>query len=155
MTNKYETSVQEHLHRKDDKITEAEYVYEEKLGKGKTREHRIHIKRSDFDRVGAANKKSILSFEDFLTVVRPFLMAEEAEKDIPEAFGILDTDNSNTIDINELAVFMPVIVPESNSFMLLRHFQTADKNSDYKLSFEEFTDFIKKGVIRDLALKRL
>jgi Ca2+-binding EF-hand superfamily protein len=36
--------------------------------------------------------------------------------DISEAFQLLDTDNSETIDINELAVFMPAIVPDSNRY---------------------------------------
>ncbi|CAF4443867.1 unnamed protein product, partial [Rotaria sp. Silwood2] len=54
----------------------------------------------------------------------------------------------------ELASFMPAIIPNSNSYMLLRYFQPADTNNDYKLNLDEFTAFIKKEVIRDLALGR-
>lgn len=155
MSDKSSIPVQEFLHQKGDKVTEAEYVYEENQGNGKKRQHRVHVKRNEFEDIAATNKKMSLSFDDFITVVRPFLMGDQADKDIPEAFHLLDADSSGFIDIAELAVFMPAIVPGSNQYMLLRHFQVADTNKDYKLSFEEFTEFIKKGVIRDLALGRL
>lgn len=155
MASKSSTSVQEFLHRKGDQVTEAEYVYEEHLDKGKKHQHRVHVKRENFEDLAVANKKTALSFDDFMTVVRLFLMGEYADNDIIEAFRLLDADNSGTIDIAELAVFMPAIVPGSNQYMLLRYFQPADTNKDYKLSLEEFTEFVKKGVIRDLALGRL
>ncbi|CAF4565868.1 unnamed protein product [Rotaria sp. Silwood2] len=81
-------------------------------------------------------------------------MGHQAAEDIPEAFRLLDMDNSESIDIGELASFMPAIIPNSNSYMLLRYFQPADTNNDYKLNLDEFTAFIKKEVIRDLALGR-
>ena len=146
--------VQEFMHKKDDIVTEVEYVYEE-IKDGKKRHERIHVKRENFERLSAELKKTSLSFEDFMIVVRPFFLGEEATKNIPEAFNLLDADQSGTIDIAELALFMPAIIPGSNQYMMLRYFQAADKNKDYKLSFEEFTDFIKKGYVRDLALKRL
>lgn len=147
-------SVHEFVHKKDDIVTEVEYVYEE-IQDGKKRHHRIHVKRENFERLSAELKKTSLSFEDFTIVVRPFFLGEEATKNIPEAFHLLDADQSGTIDIAELALFMPAIIPGSNQYMMLRYFQAADKNKDYQLSFEEFTDFIKKGYIRDLALGRL
>jgi len=155
MDDKYSTRVREILHRKGGQITEAEYVYTESHGNGKTRQHRVSVKREEFERLAATIKKPALPFDSFTKVVRPFLMGNHAAEDIPEAFRLLDTDNSDTIDIAELAVFMPAIVPDSNSYMLLRHFQKADTNNDYRLSLDEFTAFIKKGIVRDLALGRL
>jgi Ca2+-binding EF-hand superfamily protein len=155
MTDKYPTRVNEFLHRKGDYITEAEYVYDEIHPNRTKRQYRVHVRREEFERIAATLKKPTLTFESFTKVVRPFLMGFEAVKDIPEAFQLLDADNSDTIDINELAVFMPAIVPDSNPYMLLRYFEKADTNSDYKLSLEEFTAFVEKGVIRDLALGRL
>ncbi|CAF1372701.1 unnamed protein product [Adineta ricciae] len=145
------------LHRINfgDQITEAEYVYDEILGKGKVNQKRVHVRREVFEQIAATIKKETLPFEDFIKVVRPFLMVESALADIPEAFSLLDTDKSNSININELAVFMPAIVPNSNQYLLLRYFQPADTNNDYMLSLEEFTEFIKKGVVRDLALGRI
>ncbi|CAF2764961.1 unnamed protein product [Rotaria sp. Silwood2] len=146
--------IHEILHRKGDQITEAEYVFDEILTNGKTRQHRVHVKREDFERLAATIKKPWLPFESFTKVTRPLLMGHQAAEDIPEAFRLLDMDNSETIDIGELASFMPAIIPNSNSYMLLRYFQPADTNNDYKLNLDEFTAFIKKEVIRDLALGR-
>jgi Ca2+-binding EF-hand superfamily protein len=155
MADKYPTRVQEFLHRKGNQITQAEYVYDEMHPNHKTRQYRVHVKREEFERIAATIKGPTLPFESFIKVVRPLLMGSDAAQDIPEAFQLLDTDNSDTININELAVYMPAIVPDSNPYMLLRHFEKADTNSDYKLSLDEFTAFIEKGVIRDLALGRL
>ena len=155
MADKSSIPVQEFLQQKGDKVTEAEYIYDEVQDKGKKHQHRIRVKREEFEQIAAINKKTKFSFDDFITVLRAFLMGEDGSKYIPEAFHLLDTDNSGTIDIAELAIFMPAIVPGSNQYMLLRHFQSADTNNDYKLSFEEFTDFINKGVVRDLALGRI
>jgi hypothetical protein len=47
---------------------------------------------------------------------------------------------------------MPAIVPDSNPYMLLRYFQKADTNNDYRLNLDEFTEFITKDIVRDLAL---
>ncbi|CAF3844254.1 unnamed protein product [Rotaria sp. Silwood1] len=146
--------VHEVLHRKGDQITEAEYVYDEIHSNGKIRQHHVHVKRGEFERLAASIKKPWLSFDSFMKVTRPLLMGHLAAEDIPEAFRLLDTDHSDTIDIGELAAFMPAIIPNSNSYMLLRYFQPADTNNDYTLNLDEFTAFIKKGVVRDLALGR-
>lgn len=155
MASKSALRVEEILHQKGDTISEAEYVFEESLDKGKKRQQHLHVKRAAFDELAVANKKLSIKFDDFLTVVRLFLMGEYEDKDIIEAFTLLDTDQSNSIDLTELATFMPVIVPGSNKFILLRHFEPADTNKDYTLCLEEFTAFVKKGVIRDLALGRI
>lgn len=144
--------IEEVIHKKGDKISEVEYVYDEIFPKGKTRQHRVSVKRDEFERIALANKKPWFTFENFTKITRPLLMAPEAEEDIPEAFQLLDLDKSESIDINELAIFMPAIIPGSNEYMMLRYFQPADTNKDNKLSLDEFTAFIKKGVIRDLAL---
>ncbi|CAM4883459.1 unnamed protein product [Rotaria socialis] len=154
MSDSSQLRVQEILHRKDDKITSVEYVYDEFLPKNKTRQHRVIIKRDEFEHIAAVNKKPWFTFENFTKITRPLLMADDAAEDIPEAFQLLDLDKSDKIDLNELAVFMPAIVPNSNPYMMLRYFQPADTNNDYGLNLDEFTTFIKKGVIRDLALGR-
>jgi hypothetical protein len=143
-------------HRKGDKISAVEYVYDEKHGNGKTRQHRVIVKKDDFDRVAATIKKWTIPFDSFTKVARALLMGQHAtDSDILEAFQLLDTDKSETIDINELAILMPAIVPNSNAYMLLRHFQKVDTNNDHILNWEEFTAFIRKNFVRDLALGRL
>ncbi|CAF1923194.1 unnamed protein product [Rotaria magnacalcarata] len=79
-------------------------------------------------------------------------MDGHAAGDIPEAFNLLDTDHSGTIDMDELAASMPIIVPKSSPQMLLHYIRKADENNDHKLNLKEFTTFIKQGVGRDIAI---
>jgi hypothetical protein len=154
--NQNQIRVHEVFHRKGDKITAAEYIYDEFQGNGKKHQHRVIVRREEFEYIAATIKKWTIPFESFTKVTRPLLMGQHAtDADISEAFQLLDADKSETIDINELAVFMPAIVPDSNPYMLLRHFQTVDTNNDYRLNLDEFTVFIKKDIVRDLALGRL
>ncbi|CAF1408678.1 unnamed protein product [Didymodactylos carnosus] len=83
------------------------------------------------------------------------MMGPQASQDIPEAFRLLDTDRSGTIDIGELAAFMPVIRPEATPYMLLHHVEKVDKNGDYKLNYDEFNALVLAGVGRDIVLGRL
>jgi hypothetical protein len=154
--NQCQLRVQEFLHRKGDKITAAEYVYDEFLDNGKKYQHRVIVRKEEFEGIAATIKKWTIPFESFTKVTRPLLMGHDATAaDISEAFQLLDFDKSETIDIYELAIFMPAIVPDSNEYMLLRHFQKVDTNNDYRLNLDEFTEFIKKNIVRDLALGRL
>ncbi len=60
--------VHEVLHRKGDKITAAEYVYDEFQGTGKTRQHHVIVKKEEFEYIPATIKKSTIPFESFTTV---------------------------------------------------------------------------------------
>jgi hypothetical protein len=151
----YEIRVDETLHKNGDRIVEAEYVYDEVRGSGDARTYRVLVKRQDYERLAATITKPTLPFDKFLKVLRPFMLGRHAADDIPEAFRLLDADYSGTIDIGELAAFMPVIVPDGNPYMLLHHVEKVDKNHDYKLNLAEFTDLINRGVGRDITLGRL
>ncbi|CAF4800697.1 unnamed protein product, partial [Rotaria sp. Silwood2] len=119
------------------------------------RKYTISLKQVDYERLAATIQKPILPFDKFDKALRPFMMAEYAAADIPEAFRLLDADISGTNDIGELAAFMPVILPNGNPHMLLHHIDKVDKNNDYKLNLAEFTDLIGKSIGRDLGLGRL
>jgi hypothetical protein len=60
--------VHEVLYRKGDKITAAEYVYDEFQGNGKTRQHHVVVKKEEFEYIPATIKKSTIPFESFTTV---------------------------------------------------------------------------------------
>jgi Ca2+-binding EF-hand superfamily protein len=154
MSNQYDIRVDETIHQQGGQISEVEYVYHESHIDD-VRDYRVGVKRQDYERLAATMNKPTLSFDSFAKVLRPFMMGKHASEDIPQAFRLLDTDNSHTIDIGELAAFMPVIVPDANPYMLLHHVQKADKNSDYKLNLQEFTDLVNQGVGRDITLGRL
>lgn len=151
----YDIRVDETIHRKGDQIVEAEYIYNETHGNGDNRNYRITVKRQDYERLAATITKPTLPFDKFVKVLKPFMIGQHAAAEIPEAFNLLDSDHSGTIDIGELAAFIPVIVPNGNPYMLLHHIQKVDKNNDLKLNLAEFTDLINKGIGRDIALGRL
>ena len=98
---------------------------------------------------------AMLPFESFTKVLRPFMMGKFASDDIPEAFHTLDKDRSGTIDIGELAIILPAIVPDINPHILLHQVQKVDKNFDYKLNLQEFTDLLNQGIGRDIVVGRL
>ncbi len=154
MSNKTDILIDETIHQNAGRIVEVEYVYHESHD-GNAQDYRVGVKREDYERLAASVNKSTLPFDSFAKVLRPFMMGKHASEDIPQAFRLLDADHNGTIDIGELAAFMPVIVPDANPYMLLHHVQKADKNSDYKLNLQEFTDLINQGVGRDIALGRL
>ena len=153
--NKIHVQVDETLHRNGDRIVEAEYVYRGTHPGGEIRTYRASVKRQDYDGLTATTTKTALPFDKFMKVLRPFMMGHHAAADIPEAFHLLDTDHSGTIDIGELAAFMPVIVPDGNPHMLLHHVQKVDQNNDYKLNLAEFTALCNRGIGRDIVVNRL
>ena len=151
-----EIRIQEVVQNKGDKLAAVEYIFNELLGREKVKQYRVTVKKEAFDDVAATIKKWTIPFDSFITVARALLLGDQAEqRDIADAFELLDTDKSETIDLNELALFMPAIVPGSNVHMLMRHFQKVDANSDYHLNMEEFTDLIKRNIVRDLAIGRI
>ena len=137
------------------RVDEVTYEYTEVPKGAAARKYNISVKRTDFDRFAALCNKPMLPYDEFCKVLRPFMMGKHAEADIPEAFRILDTDHSGTIDIGELAAYMPIIVPDTNPYVLLHHVQKVDKNSDYKLNLAEFTDLINKGIGRDISVGKM
>jgi len=155
MSNGFDILVDETVHLDGGRIVEVNYVYNEKHANGETRNYCVAVTRQGYEKIAATIKKPTLPFDSFVKVLRPFMMGHHAAENITEAFHLLDSDHSGTIDIGELAAFMPAIVPDANPYLLLHHVQKADKNCDYKLNLEEFTALIKQGVGRDIALGRL
>jgi hypothetical protein len=155
MSNKFDVRIDETVHQDGGQVNEVDYTYVETRAAGDTQTYRVAIKRTNYEHLATLIKKPTISFDKFVKVLRPFMMGHHAAEDIPEAFRLLDTDNSCTIDIGELAVFMPVIVPDANPHMLLHHVQKVDKNGDFKLNLAEFTDLINRGVGRDIVTGRL
>lgn len=151
-----EIRIQENPQNKGDKLVAVEFLFNELLGREKVKQYRVVVKKEEFDDVASTVKKWTIPFESFIQVARTLLFGDQAEgRDIVDTFELLDTDKSETIDIHELSLFMPAIVPGSNAYMLMRHFQKVDANSDYHLNLEEFTDFIKRNIVRDLAIGRI
>ncbi|CAF1185035.1 unnamed protein product [Rotaria sp. Silwood1] len=151
MPGRNQIRIDEILHRQAGKTVLAEYLYEEDVGFGRRRSYHIKVPRDEYERIARRTLRTVIPFDKWLKVLRPFMLGEEAADDIAEAFRILDTDYSNKIDIDELEAFMPVIVPRAPPKVLRQYIQKVDRNFDGKLNLAEFTDLVTRGIGRDIA----
>jgi hypothetical protein len=143
-------TVHECVHRHGGQVSRVEYSYDlEHTNVGAAASSRISVTRDDYQRLAAKTPQMALSFDQFLIVLRAFMMGKHAVDDIREAFRLLDTNHTNRINISELAAFMPLI--NVSPGVLLDHVRKVDQDGDYKLNLDEFTNFIKKGIGRELV----
>lgn len=152
MTAPVRTLTQEIVHRENGRTTLVEYIYEEIRSHGETHKYHVKVPRQTYEQVARTLWTETIPFDKFLKVLRPLMIGEYAADEIPHAFRILDTDNSNTIDIRELNAFVPIIAPDATPNSLLYYVRQVDRNNDNKLDLKEFTQLILKGVGRNLAL---
>jgi Ca2+-binding EF-hand superfamily protein len=146
--------VHERIVNSGGRISTIEYVYSEAHATG-SQAHTISVKREEYERLASKSKKPTLPFDEFVKVIRVFMMGKHASVgDIPEAFRALDTNHSGQINLNELAAFMPVIVPNTTPEMLVDYIRQVDKNHDLRLNLTEFTDLIAQNIGRKIALGR-
>jgi Ca2+-binding EF-hand superfamily protein len=90
------------------------------------------------------------SFDNFVCILRPIMMGTYVDNELQEAFDLLDKDQSGTIDLDELADFLPIIRSDITKKTLLHYVRKVDSNTDEKLNFHEFTDMILRGIGRDI-----
>ncbi|CAF0995072.1 unnamed protein product [Rotaria sp. Silwood1] len=154
VTQRYEFQVEEILRRnRAFQIVEAKYQYQECNSNDEERIYGVKVSRQTYEKLAATISKPTLPFEKFVKILRPLMMGVYATADIPGAFYLLDSDNTGTIDINDIAAFMPIIVTGASPHMLLDIIQKVDQNRDYKLNLAEFTNLIKKGIGREIAMR--
>ena len=120
----------------------------------RSRNYKATIKRLEYENL--ANKiqyqRNVLSFDTFVMVLRPFMMGTYAGEEIRQAFRLLDKNYSNTIDLDELSAFLPVLHPHMSKDTLLTyiHKVTQNENND-QMNFDQFNQFILKGIGRDIV----
>ncbi|CAF1285470.1 unnamed protein product [Rotaria sordida] len=151
MPEQKQVRIEEILHRERGRTIRVEYLYKEDYGSGRVRSYHIIVPRDEYERIASRIWRSVIPFEKWLKVLRPFMLGAEAVDDIHEAFHILDTDHSNKIDVDELEEFMPIIAPRAPPRILRQQIQKVDRNFDGKLNLAEFTDLVTKGIGRDIA----
>lgn len=155
-----EFSVTEIIHGRKDYVREIHYQFEEfsfeNITNGitniKQRRSRIYdtvITRGQYNS-RAANLRSVLSFDKFLLILRPFIMGYYQGTELEEAFRVLDKDRSGTINIEELACFLPIINESATTDALKAYIKKVDINSDGTLNYDEFRTLILKGIGRDI-----
>ena len=91
-----------------------------------------------------------LSFDDFVGVLRPFIMGFYTASELEQAFRTLDRDRSGTIHVNELSSFLPILNDTVSADALNRYIQQVDANFDGNLNYDEFRALVLRGIGRDI-----
>ena len=157
-------TVSETVYRRYGEIVEIVYEYEEvkqeqieenmqTRQEKRARNYHASIKRHEYERL--ANKvqyqRTVLPFDTFVIVLRPFMMGTYNVEEIREAFRLLDRNSSNTIDLDELSAFLPVIHPNMTKETLLSCIHKVASHDDQQINFDEFRQMVLKGIGRDIV----
>jgi Ca2+-binding EF-hand superfamily protein len=158
-------SVTESIHRQYGRIIKLVYDYDESeeqlelnlltQKQDRTRHYRHYqaiIQRDEYERMiqSDMSREEKFSFDNFVCILRPIMMGTYVNNELQEAFDLLDKDQSGTIDLDELADFLPIIRSDITKKTLLHYVRKVDSNTDEKLNFDEFTDMILRGIGRDI-----
>jgi Ca2+-binding EF-hand superfamily protein len=159
-------SITESIYRRYGHITKLIYDYEENQEQYELdlltekqeyvpiyRHYRAIIKRNEYERLIETYMvdKDQLSFENFVRILRPIMMGTYIDNELREAFSLLDQNQSNTIDIDELADFLSIIHSKMTKEILLHYLAKINIKTDEKLHFNEFNDFVLHGIGRDIV----
>jgi Ca2+-binding EF-hand superfamily protein len=103
----------------------------------------------------ARRLKNPLSFDDFVTVLRPFIMGFYAADDLEKAFKTLDRDNSGSIPLTELGSFLPLLNDTIDNKALYEYVRKVDTDFNGKLNYFEFRSLVLRGIGRDIICNHI
>jgi len=160
-----EFTVIETLTRHLGRVSEINYDFEEVIvetvlrGITTSKEQRIqtynaNITRDQYNQL-AQQIPDPLSFDDFVYVLRPFIMGYYNNFELEQAFSILDKDRSGFIQIDELSIFLMIINEYVTSDALKNYIRKVDMNADGNLNYDEFRSLVLKGIGRDIICNHL
>ncbi|CAF0805698.1 unnamed protein product [Rotaria sordida] len=155
-----EFSVKETVIRHSGVIDEIQYEFEEITTENvsfgittkkekRSRTYDLHITRTRYNQL-TQHIPNALSFDDFILVLRPFMMGFYHHNELERAFQILDRNSSGSIDTNELAKFVPIINEYATINTLKNHIRKLNVNIDGHLNYNEFRSLILRGIGREL-----
>jgi Ca2+-binding EF-hand superfamily protein len=103
----------------------------------------------------ARRLKNPLSFDDFVTVLRPFIMGFYASDELETAFKTLDRDHSGSIHLDELGSFLPLLNDTMDTKALYEYVRKVDTNFDGNLNYSEFRSLVLRGIGRDIICNHI
>ena len=160
-----EFSVTEIISGDMDHVREIHYQFEEfsyentttGITNKKERRSRVYdtiITRKQYEFL-SENLRNVLSFENFIRILRPFIMGYYQDNQLREAFQILDKDRSGTITIQELGNFLPIINEFATTEALKNYIKKVDIDADEILTYDQFRSLILKGIGRDIICNHI
>ncbi|CAF0919072.1 unnamed protein product [Adineta steineri] len=160
-----EFSVTETITRNNNFINQIHYQFEEfsfentsnGITNKKERRSRIYdtiITRKQYN-ILTRNTRNALLFDNFIIVLRPFIMGYYQDDELTRAFRVLDKDHSGSVNVEELANFLPIINEFATTEALTNYIKKVDINTDGTLNYDEFRSLILKGIGRDIICNHL
>jgi len=164
-----EFTITENLHRnRNGQIMQIAYEFEEtcivqadqtslEAGAGIIRHNRLKRNRT-FGTVvtreqypnHASRLEIPLSYDDFVTVLRPFIMGFYAADELETAFKTLDRGQSGSIQLNDLNSFLRVLNDTIDTKALYEYMRKVDTDFNGKLNYFEFRSLVLRGIGRDI-----
>jgi Ca2+-binding EF-hand superfamily protein len=156
-----EYSVTESITRLDGTITAISYEFEEfnvahaasSITRSSERRSRIFDVQATRQQYNQSIKQNagLLSFDNFVLVLRPFMMGYYLNDELEQAFKILDTNKAGHINIDKLVSFLPII----NEHVTIDSLKQYVKNINYDnpiedLTYDDYRTLILKGVGREI-----
>jgi Ca2+-binding EF-hand superfamily protein len=134
---------------KQEQIEENMQIKQEQCSKT----YHASIKRSEYERLAnqVRSQRDVLPFDIFVIVLRPFMMGTYAAEEIREAFRLLDRNSSDTIDLDELSAFLPVLHPNMTKITLLNCINKVSSYGNDQINFDEFRQMILRDIARDIV----
>lgn len=115
----------------------------------RTRVYSTTITRAQYNRL-SRQQSDALSFDDFVFVLRPFMMGFYQDSELEMAFSILDKDGSGLVNVDELSIFLPIINEHATGETLKKFIEKIDLDANNNMDFDEFRSLILKGIGRDI-----
>jgi Ca2+-binding EF-hand superfamily protein len=149
------------------KVTQIDYVFEETIvietpstSSGITRHNKekrnrsydVTITREQYQTIAP---KLPLSFDEFVTVIRPFIMGYYVNDELERAFRTLDKDGSESINLSELNSFLPILNGEITDDALENYVRKVDEDFNGNLNYDEFRSLVLRGIGRDIICNHL
>lgn len=115
----------------------------------RSRMYNAKIERKQYNAL-TQRLRNTLNFDDFVNVLRPFIMGHYGNRELEQAFAVLDKDHSGSIALDELAALLPIINPNATSDTLKNYMRKVNLNTDGSLNYDQFRALILKGIGRDI-----
>jgi hypothetical protein len=161
-----EFNITETITRSYGKINKIDYQFGEvsvkylSVGMGNLTERHsqisdISIERKQYNQLAKRTPNS-LSFDQFITVLRPFMMGYYQHDQLEQAFQVLDEDQLGIIHIKQFLTFFTIIDGCITTDTIKEYIQKFDiNNKNEYLNYDQFRTFVLKGIGRDIIFKQI
>jgi len=151
------------------KVTQIDYVFEETIvidtpnttsgitrhnKEKRNRSYDVTITRENYEKIAKKLPKP-LPFDQFVNVLRPFIMGYYVNDELERAFYTLDNDHSGSIHLKELSSFLPILNEEITDDALENYVRKVDENFDGNMNYDEFRSLVLRGIGRDIICNHI